>query len=220
VLCPVSRPITLLDCVILKDNNRGPCSEVKARNQFPSQSLCTTSTMPQCQMLFFHPALHLPSYILPRDPQERLTSNTLLNRTIPQELVGDYISSLSGMSRDPIWPHSVAGRDIIQRPLALSYQKRRSRNWLGAAGLDLIWSLPPCFAGIGNCTVRINGRHSNLQAAPTNTTVLCPAMNSAYCRYVIWIGSILTHIRTHMMEMKMVDLSHLTRQSVWRDFIV
>lgn len=41
--------------------------------------------------------------------------------------------------------------------------------------------------------VGINGRHGNLHAAPANTTGLCPAVNSTYCRYVIWIDSILTH---------------------------
>jgi len=68
VLCPVSRPITTLDCVLLKDNNW-------ARNQFLSLSPCTTRTTPQYQLLVFHPAFYLSSYILPRDPQERLTSN-------------------------------------------------------------------------------------------------------------------------------------------------
>jgi len=48
VLCPVSRPITTLDCVLLKDNNRAPV----ARDQFPSLSMCTAGTTPQCQMLF------------------------------------------------------------------------------------------------------------------------------------------------------------------------
>lgn len=74
--------------------------------------------------------------------------------------------------------------------------------------------LPLHVVGIGNCTVGINGRHCNLQAAPTNTTGLCSAVSSAYCRYVIWIGSILTHVRTLLMEMEVYDLSHLTWLSV------
>ena len=72
-------------------------------------------------MLVFHPAFYLSSYILPRDPQERLRSNKPLNRTVPSELVGDFISSHFVMPRDPIQPHSVPGRNIIQRLLALSY---------------------------------------------------------------------------------------------------
>ena len=100
VLCPVSRPITTLDRVLLKDNNRTPCSEIRARDQFLSLSLCTTRTTPQYQMLFLHPPFHLSSYILPRDPQERLSSNKPLKRTVSCELVGDFISSYPSMSRD------------------------------------------------------------------------------------------------------------------------
>jgi len=47
-----------------------PCSQVRARDQFSSLSLCTTRTTLQYQMLFFHPAFHLSSYILPRDPKK------------------------------------------------------------------------------------------------------------------------------------------------------
>jgi hypothetical protein len=76
-------------------------------------------------MPFFHPAFYLSSYILPRDPQERLRSNKHLNRTISCEPVGKFISSHPGMPRDPIQPHSVPGRDIVQCLLALSHQRRR-----------------------------------------------------------------------------------------------
>ena len=104
VLCPVSRPVTTLDCVLLTD-------KVRARNQFSSLSLCTTRTMPPYQMLVFHPVFYLFSYILPRDPQERLRSNKPLNRTVPCKLVSDFISLHPSMPRDPIQPHSVPGRD-------------------------------------------------------------------------------------------------------------
>jgi len=67
VLCLVSRPITALVCVLLKDS-RGPCGQIGARDQLSSLPLCPTGTSPQCQMLILHPAFHLPSYILPRDP--------------------------------------------------------------------------------------------------------------------------------------------------------
>jgi len=72
-------------------------------------------------MLVIHPAFYLSSYILPRDPQGRLRSYKLLNRTIPCELVSDFVSSYPSVSRDPIKPHSVPVRDI-QRLLALLYQ--------------------------------------------------------------------------------------------------
>ena len=55
-------------------------------------------------------------------PQERLRSNKPLIRTVPCELVGDFISSHSGLSRNPIEPHSVPGRDMAQRLLALPYE--------------------------------------------------------------------------------------------------
>jgi len=71
VLCPIRRPITTLNCVPLKDNNQA----LVARNQFPSLSLCTTRTMPQYQMLVFHPAFYLSSYVL-------LSSNKPLKRTV------------------------------------------------------------------------------------------------------------------------------------------
>jgi hypothetical protein len=44
----------------------------------------------------------LSSYFLPRDTKERLGSRKPMNRIVPRELVGDFISSRSGMSRDPI----------------------------------------------------------------------------------------------------------------------
>jgi hypothetical protein len=86
------------------NNNPGlcPCSQIRARGQFLSLSLCTTVTTPQCQMLVLHQAFHLSSNILPRDPQERLRYNKLLNRTTPCELVGDLFSFHSSMPRDPI----------------------------------------------------------------------------------------------------------------------
>ena len=65
--------------------------------------------MPQYQMLFFHPAFYLSSDILPRNPQERLRYNKLLNRTTPCELFGNFISSHSSKSRDPVQPHRMLG---------------------------------------------------------------------------------------------------------------
>jgi hypothetical protein len=115
VLRPVSRPITTLDCILLKDNNRALLARLGPEMEFSSLSLCTRTTS-QCQMLFLHPAFHFPSYILPRDSQERLRSNELLNRTVPCEPVGDFLSSHSGMPRDPIQPHCVSGRDIVPMP--------------------------------------------------------------------------------------------------------
>jgi len=85
----------------------GPRNQVRPINQFSSLSLCTARTTPQYQMLACHPEFYFSSYILPSDPQEMLRSNKTLNRTIPCRPVGIFISSHSGMPRDPTQPHSV-----------------------------------------------------------------------------------------------------------------
>ena len=56
------------------------------------------------------------------NPQGRLRSNKLLKRLISCKLVGDFISLYSSMSSDPVQPHSVQGRNIIQCLLAPSFQ--------------------------------------------------------------------------------------------------
>jgi len=108
----------------IEGQNTGLCSLTRERNQFSSQSLSTTKTSPPCHMLVIHPAFYLSSYILPGDPQGWLRSNKLLIRTVSCELVGNFISSYSSMSMDPIQPHSVPGIDLIQCLLALSYKWR------------------------------------------------------------------------------------------------
>jgi len=40
----------------IKGQKSGPCSQVRARNQFSILSLCITRNTPQYQMLVFHPA--------------------------------------------------------------------------------------------------------------------------------------------------------------------
>ena len=68
VLCPVRKPITTLDYVLLKDSNRALVTRLGS-NQFSSLALCSTRTTPQYQMLVFNPAFYLSPYVLPRDPQ-------------------------------------------------------------------------------------------------------------------------------------------------------
>jgi hypothetical protein len=111
VLCLVRRPVTTLDSPI-KGQQSGPCSHFRAPNQLSSLSVCTR-TMPQYHRLVIHPVFYLSMFCL-ETPPERLRSNNPLNRTVPCELVGDFITSYSSMSRDPIQPHSVMSRDIIQ----------------------------------------------------------------------------------------------------------
>jgi len=109
----------------VKGQSSGLCSRTRTRNQFSSLSLSNTSTTPYYQMLVNHPAFNFSFYVLRRDPQGRLRSYKLLNKTVSCELVGDFISSYSSMSGDPIESHYVQGKDIIQRRLALLYQYRR-----------------------------------------------------------------------------------------------
>jgi hypothetical protein len=59
-------------------------------------------------------------YVLSRNPQGRLGSSMPLNRTVSCELVGDFISSYPIMLRDPVEPHCVPGRDIIQRDMGVT----------------------------------------------------------------------------------------------------
>ena len=63
--------------------------------------------------------------ILPRDPKGLLRSNKPLSGSTPCELVSDFVSTYPGMSRDPVQPHAVPTRNIIQCLLALLYQWRR-----------------------------------------------------------------------------------------------
>jgi hypothetical protein len=95
VLCPVRRPMTILDCVLFKDNNWALVAR-SGPEIISSLSLCTTRNTPQYQMLVFQPAFYLSSYILPRDPQERLQSNN--HWTVPS------LASLSAIS----FPHTPA----------------------------------------------------------------------------------------------------------------
>ena len=68
VLGPVRRPVTTLDCVLLKDKSL-VCTRTRARNQFLSLSLSTTKTLPPCQMPVFQPAFYLLIFCLetPKD---------------------------------------------------------------------------------------------------------------------------------------------------------
>jgi len=101
LLCPVSRPITILDCVLLKDNNRAPVA--RSGPQINSRAcLCVLQGPPHNSTCCFPSSDSFFFLYSAYRPQERLRSNKPLNRTAPCELVGDLISSHSGMSWDPI----------------------------------------------------------------------------------------------------------------------
>jgi hypothetical protein len=113
VLCPVRRPITTLDCVLLRDNSlvlvaiRGP--EINYR----ACLLSASKTLPQCHVLFIHPARNFLLYTLPRASQGRLRSNKIVNGILPCELIANFISTYSRMSGDPKESHWVISGDII-----------------------------------------------------------------------------------------------------------
>jgi len=107
VLCPVRRPITTLDCVLLKENNRVLISRLGPEINSLA-CLCTTRNTPQQEMLVFYTAFILTSYVLPRDPKEKLWSIKLLNRNVSCELFGNFISSHSSTdvtqwAPEPVW---------------------------------------------------------------------------------------------------------------------
>ena len=106
VLCLVRRPVTTLVWVLLKDSNWVFVAGLGDH------------------MLVIHPACNLITGILPRVSKGRLRSYKLLSGAAPCKLVGDFISIYPCMSRDPVQPHSVPARDIIQHLLSLLYQWR------------------------------------------------------------------------------------------------
>jgi hypothetical protein len=103
-----------LDCVLLKDSDRTFVARLGALNQSLSLLLSTSRTTPPCQMLVVHPAFNLVVDILIRDTKGRIRSYKLLSGAVPCVLVDIFISIYHGMSRDPVQPCSVLGRDIIQ----------------------------------------------------------------------------------------------------------
>ena len=82
VLCPVSRPITALVCVLLKDSSRAPWPDQGQRST-PEPASVHYRDSSQCQMLIPHPSFHLLSYILPRDRKAGLRPNKPLTRSAP-----------------------------------------------------------------------------------------------------------------------------------------
>jgi len=125
VLCPVRRPVTAPDCVLLKDRNlalaprQGPeissrdCLWVSPRPRHHTQCWLTKQSL----ILLRISRLETP---------KAGSGPTNFRAGPPLELVGDFLSSYSSMSRDPVQLQRIPGRDIFQRLLALLDQWRRS----------------------------------------------------------------------------------------------
>jgi len=54
-----------------------------------------------------------------RDSQGRLTSKKSQSRATPCETIGDLGTPYSSMSGDPVDPHHMPGRDVVERLLTL-----------------------------------------------------------------------------------------------------
>ena len=121
VLGLVRRPVTTLDCVLLKYSYRVFVAGLGTEINFWA-CLSITRTMPHCQMLVIHPAFNLIIDIPPRDPNGRHRSNKFLSGATHCEFVGDFISTYPSMSRDPVQPYSVPVINIIRHLLTLLYQ--------------------------------------------------------------------------------------------------
>jgi hypothetical protein len=100
VLCPVSRPITTLDYVLLKDNNRAPIAgsgpEINSR-----ACLCVLQRPRHNARCCLSIQRFIFLLIFCLNTQDRLRPNEPLTRT-PCEPVGDFISSHSGVFSRPI----------------------------------------------------------------------------------------------------------------------
>jgi len=101
VLHPVSRPITTLVCVLLKDSSRAPIA--RSGPEINSRACLCVLQGPRhnAKCLFSIQRFIFLLIFCLENPQDRLRPNKPLSRTIPCELVGDFISSHSGMPRDP-----------------------------------------------------------------------------------------------------------------------
>jgi len=102
VLCPVRMPITTLDCVLLTGNNRAPVARSGPETNSRVRLRVLQGPRHDAKCCFSIQRFIFLLIFCLETPQERLWSNKPLNRTVPCGLVGDFISSHSGMPRDPI----------------------------------------------------------------------------------------------------------------------
>ena len=135
VLCPVRRPLTALDCVLLKNRNlalaprRGP--------KINSRACLWVSPRPRLQTQCWLTNWHLILLHIPCLESPKAGSGPTNFRAEPSlnELVSNLITLYSSMSMDPVQPHCMPGRDI-QRFLSLLDQWRCSdslesfQSWL------------------------------------------------------------------------------------------
>ena len=98
VLCPVSRPITILACVLLKDNSRAPIA--RSGPEINSQAcLCVLLGPRHNARCWFFTQHFIFLLIFCLETPKKSSGRPIepLSRTIPCELVGDFIPSHSGI---------------------------------------------------------------------------------------------------------------------------
>jgi len=102
VLCPVSRPITTLNCVLLKDNNWAPIArsgpEIKSRAHLCVLHGPRHNT--RCYFSIRHFIFLLIFYL--KTPKKGLGPTNCWTELSLCEFVGDFVSSHCSMPRDPI----------------------------------------------------------------------------------------------------------------------
>jgi hypothetical protein len=87
VLCPVRRPLTTLDRVLLKDKD---LVLTRTRNQLSSLSLSIAKILPYYHMLVIYAVFYLLPYILPEEPQGRIWPNKTANSSVLCEVAGQF----------------------------------------------------------------------------------------------------------------------------------
>ena len=101
VLCQLRRPVTNLDCILLKDSSLVLVVRLGPQDQFLSLCLSTGKTLPHCHMLVVNLAFYLSYCNLPRELQGTFQSNKLVNSSLPFKPIGSFISIRPRMSEDP-----------------------------------------------------------------------------------------------------------------------
>ena len=102
VLCPVSRPITTLDCVLLKDSSQTPVARLGPEISSWACLFVLQGPRHNARCCFSLQRFIFLCIFCLETPQEGLRSHKPLNKATPCEPVGDFISSHAGMPRDPI----------------------------------------------------------------------------------------------------------------------
>jgi len=101
VLCPVSRPLTILDCILLKDSNRALVARSGPEISFQA-CVCVLKGPCQNTRCWFSIQRFVFLLIFCLDSPKKGQVQQTVEQNIPCELVGDFISSHSSMSGDPI----------------------------------------------------------------------------------------------------------------------